>query len=98
MDTIKEIQDEQAKGIHSMFNACMYRDECRAKEAEAEQMRSALAELARYFTSGNSVPVERATILAMDFWRITGLTPNVRVTGDLREELAERADAARRPC
>ena len=23
---------------------------------------------------------------------------NVRVTGDLREELAQRADAARRPC
>lgn len=33
-------------------------------------------ELARYFESGNGVPVERATILAKDFWRITGLTPN----------------------
>lgn len=35
-----------------------------------------LDELARYFTSGNSVPVERATIRAKDFWRITGKTPN----------------------
>lgn len=40
------------------------------------KQRDALNELARYFTSGNSVPVERATILAKDFWRITGLTPN----------------------
>ena len=33
-----------------------------------------LQELAKYFTSGNDVPVERATILAKDFFRITGLT------------------------
>lgn len=44
---------------------------------EIERLRHAMGELARYFTSGNSVPVERATILAKDFWRITGLTPNV---------------------
>ena len=43
---------------------------------EIERLRTAQSELARYFTSGNSVPVERATILAKDFWRITGLTPN----------------------
>lgn len=47
-----------------------------AADTEAERMRNALAELARYFTSSNSVPVERATILAKDFWRITALTPN----------------------
>jgi len=35
---------------------------------------TALDELAKYFTSGNEIPVERATILAKDFWRITGLT------------------------
>ena len=42
---------------------------------EIERLQKAQYELARYFTSGNSIPVERATILAKDFWRITGLTP-----------------------
>lgn len=32
----------------------------------------AIAELKKYFTSSNSIPVERATILAKDFWRIIG--------------------------
>ena len=36
---------------------------------------AALEELALYFTSENGVPVERATILAKDFWRITGMKP-----------------------
>ena len=46
-------------------------------EAKCKQQEAALAELAKYFTSGNCVPVERATISAKDFWRITGLeTPN----------------------
>lgn len=40
----------------------------------------ALDEFALYFTSGNSVPVERATIRAKDFWRITGMAPNAEVT------------------
>ncbi|MEQ9131123.1 MAG: hypothetical protein RJQ08_13555 [Salinisphaeraceae bacterium] len=44
--------------------------------AYVERLEGSLAELARYFTSGNSVPVERATIKANDFWRITGMTPN----------------------
>lgn len=44
--------------------------------AERDKLRNALAELALYFTSGNEVPVERATIRAADFWRITGMTPN----------------------
>jgi len=39
--------------------------------AELERLRNAVAELTRYFSSGNDVPVERATILAKDFWRIT---------------------------
>lgn len=34
-----------------------------------------LNELARYFMSGNNVPVERATIRAEDFWRIAGKRP-----------------------
>jgi hypothetical protein len=54
----------------------------RAENAEDEVRRlNALNELARYFTSGNSVPVEQATILANDFWRITGLTPNAAFSG-----------------
>ncbi len=48
---------------------------------EIERIRTAQAELAKYFTSGNCVPVERATILAKDFWRITGMTPNAKVSG-----------------
>lgn len=45
-------------------------------EAAFMLQHDALKELAKYFTSGNSVPVERATILAKDFWRITGLVHN----------------------
>jgi len=37
-------------------------------------VKDGVQELAKYFTSGNGVPVERATILAKDFFRITGLT------------------------
>lgn len=40
---------------------------------EIERNRAAIAELAKYFTSGNSIPVDQATIKATDFWRITGL-------------------------
>jgi hypothetical protein len=43
--------------------------------AENARMREALVELARYFTSRNDVPVERATIHAKDFWRVTGMQP-----------------------
>ena len=35
-----------------------------------------ISELKKYFTSGNSVPVERANILAKDFWRIIGEEPD----------------------
>lgn len=45
-------------------------------EARAEQAEQALSEIARYFTSGNEVPVERATIKASDFWRISGIKPD----------------------
>ncbi len=39
---------------------------------DAEALRAKLAALAKYFTSGNDVPVERATIRASDFWAIVG--------------------------
>lgn len=42
---------------------------------EAERLRrheKVIQELKLYFTSGNSVPVERATIMAVDFWKIVG--------------------------
>ncbi len=44
-----------------------------------QELQRALDELALYFTSGNGTPSERATILANDFWRITGKRPNARV-------------------
>jgi len=31
-----------------------------------------IQQLKKYFTSGNNIPVERATILAKDFWAIVG--------------------------
>lgn len=31
-----------------------------------------IRDLKKYFTSGNEIPVERATILAKDFWQIVG--------------------------
>ena len=72
-DAVKLIDTEQTKGMHSQFNACMFRQECRTKDAELERMKEAMISLARYFTSGNDVPVERAVIRAEDFWRITGM-------------------------
>jgi hypothetical protein len=69
-------------------NAMAYKEGHRdARHAAAElalkgdEALEAIAELAKYFTSGNAVPVERATISAKDFWRITGLTPNAIVSG-----------------
>ncbi len=50
----------------------MYR-EILADVQEIERSRDALNELARYFTSGNGVSVERATIYAKDFYRIAVL-------------------------
>jgi hypothetical protein len=40
----------------------------------------AINELKKYFTSANPIPVERATILARDFWRIIGEEHNVTDT------------------
>ena len=37
---------------------------------EINRLNKIIADLSLYFTSGNSIPVERATILAKDFWRI----------------------------
>lgn len=52
-------------------NTCANKGACQEASAELERLRNAVAELTRYFSSGNDVPVERATILAKDFWRIT---------------------------
>ena len=35
-----------------------------------KDLNKVISELTLYFTSGNNIPVERATILAKDFWRI----------------------------
>lgn len=45
------IRDEQLKGIHSLFNACMYKNDCCAKEAKAEQMKKALEEARHELTT-----------------------------------------------
>jgi len=39
---------------------------------ELERLKKAIEELKRYFTSGNQVPVDRATIKAEEFYRIIG--------------------------
>lgn len=38
---------------------------------EIQRLNTALDELQEYFTSGNDIPVERATIKASEFYRIT---------------------------
>lgn len=65
---------------------CACRFVRREEFGEAEQtewcglharQRDALATLAKYFTSGNHIPVDQATIKAADFWSITGMkVPN----------------------
>jgi hypothetical protein len=40
------------------------------KEEDVAKLEKAIDQLKRYFTSGNDVPVERATILSKDFWSI----------------------------
>lgn len=41
-------------------------------QLDALRFQTAVAELALYFTSSNSVPVDQATIKTTDFWRIVG--------------------------
>lgn len=43
-----------------------------AQAERAQKQQAVLERLARYFKSGNDVPVERATIRAQDFWSIVG--------------------------
>jgi hypothetical protein len=40
--------------------------------SKLEALELQLSELDKYFTSGNVIPVERATILAKDYWKIRG--------------------------
>lgn len=44
MDTIKQITEENGKGIHSMFNACMHKSECRSKDDEIADLKRQLEE------------------------------------------------------
>lgn len=62
--------------VHEIAKALRCRIDNEVMLERVERQRDALNELARYFTSGNRIPVERAVICAEDFWRITGLTPN----------------------
>ena len=39
MDTIKEILEENRKGIRSIFNACMHKQECCEREDEIDRLR-----------------------------------------------------------
>lgn len=61
---------------HALCEHCLGAErEADADAAELQQLRKAMRELAGYFRSANSIPVERATIRADDFWRITGMKP-----------------------
>lgn len=44
-------------------------------DKEINRLNKIINDLSLYFTSGNSIPVERATILAKDFWRIVESLP-----------------------
>jgi hypothetical protein len=62
-------------GRHCEANA--FEVEIRRLKLANDRQRDAIATLAKYFTSGNHIPVDQATIKATDFWSITGLTvPN----------------------
>lgn len=53
---------------------------------EIARQRKALETLAKYFTSGNLIRVDQATIKSDDFWRITGMqVPNAALTGERSE-------------
>jgi hypothetical protein len=56
---------------HSELTAL--RAEVSALRLRAETAERELTQLDKYFTSANSVPVERATILAKDYWAIRAL-------------------------
>lgn len=69
--------DEIGKG-RVIVNGRFYGLPIEAVEYLAKQQK-ALSTLAEYFTSGNLINIERATIKADDFWRITGMVPNIQV-------------------
>jgi hypothetical protein len=55
----------------------MSREACVVAADLIERQQKALATLAKYFTGGNHIQVDQATIKAADFWSITGLSvPN----------------------
>lgn len=62
--TPAEKSDELSKEIDLLKN----------KVLELEKFQKAVSVLKQYFTSSNCVPVDKATIKAEDFWRITGIS------------------------
>lgn len=54
------------------------------QEVRLKQYESAFVELRRYFTSGNCIPIERAVIKAVDFWRIVD---EVDDADEIRQEI-----------
>lgn len=66
IDAIKENAEDHYKQV--MFHI----NECIKTQKEVNRLLDQIDELKKYFTSGNDIPVERATILAKDFWKIIG--------------------------
>lgn len=54
-------------------------DHVKMLEEKVKQQHQALTKLSQYFTSGNAVTIDKATIAAKDFWSITGLDSSNRV-------------------
>jgi hypothetical protein len=52
----QEVEAEQAKGIHSNFNACMFKSECCDKQSEIERLRAALSAV-KSWDIGNALGV-----------------------------------------
>lgn len=64
-EQIKYVNDEMIKGTLTGD-----KEKAESYKAIAESLRS-LNQLSKYFKSGNDIPVERATIKAKDFHKIT---------------------------
>lgn len=47
------------------------------KASDYDDLKARVDKLKKYFTSTNKIPIERATILARDFWSIFNVEPFV---------------------
>jgi hypothetical protein len=56
---------------------------CNEQAIRITNLEKILAELDRYFTSGNDIPVERAVIHAKDYWKIR--SRRLDILGDYHE-------------